>query len=189
VKDRPAIVLICRDDDARGVLVREIGTRYGTDYDCRFTASETDFDAVLHELQDAGATVALVIAALGSGDEDGVRLAASARSLHPTARRAVAVPWGHFDRARSVFDAVGSGAIDFHLLRPRHPRDEEFHRNLTEGLEEWAAGRSAGFEPVQIIGPRWSDRLLRLRRRRRAPPGRHRARGSPTPRRGDPLDT
>lgn len=160
---RPAIVVVCLDQDARRSLAREIGTRYGTDYDCRFTGSEAEFDAVLRNLRDAGTTVALVIAALGAGDEDGVRLAASARALHPTARRAVAVPWGDFDRARSVFDAVGSGAIDFHLLRPRHQRDEEFHRNLTEGLEEWASGRSAGFEPVQIIGPRWSARTAELR--------------------------
>lgn len=160
---RPAIVLVCRDHDAHQNLAREIGTRYGTDYRCLFSRSAEAYHEDLRRLHDEGATVALVIAALGEGDEDGLALAASARALHPTARRAVAVPWGDFDRARSVFDAVGSGAIDFHLLRPRHPRDEEFHRNLTEGLEEWAAGRNAGFEPVQIIGARWSARAAELR--------------------------
>lgn len=160
---RPAIVVVCCDAGARRALAREIGNRYAADYECVITSAEPELHAELERLRGAGTDVALVIAAYGAGDEDGIRLAASARKLHPTARRGVAVPWGDFDRARSVFDAVGSGAVDFYVLRPRHRRDEEFHRSLAEGLEEWAAGRSSGFEPVQVIGERWSARTAELR--------------------------
>lgn len=160
---RPAIVVVTCSESARGVLTREIDVRYGTDYECCFPTSATAYEAELRRLRDAGTPVALVLAALGDGDEDGVALASSARTLHPTARRAVAVPWGDFGRAREVFDAVGSGAIDFHLLRPRHLRDEEFHRTFVEGLEDWAFGSSGDFEPVRLVGERWSARSADLR--------------------------
>jgi thioredoxin reductase len=160
---RPAIVVLARDPVVRGLLEREVGGRYGNDYQCLFPASEDEFAADLGRLHDAHAVVALVVAVLGAADEDGPRLAASARRLHPSARRAVAVAWGDFGRAREVFDAVGSGLVDFHLLLPRHERDEEFHRTFTEGLEDWAFGMTGGFEAVRIVGQRWSARSAELR--------------------------
>ena len=51
-----------------------------------------------------------------------------------------------------MFDALGSGNIDLYLLRPEQPRDEEFHRAITESLEDWALTRGGGFEAVRIIG-------------------------------------
>ena len=41
--------------------------------------------------------------------------------------------------------------------------DEEFHRSITEFLREWSSGRGGGFEPVQLIGERWSARSQELR--------------------------
>ena len=41
--------------------------------------------------------------------------------------------------------------------------DEEFHRSVTEFLREWSSGRGGGFEPVRVIGERWSARSQELR--------------------------
>lgn len=161
--DRPVIVVLCREPRAREVLVREISTRYGTDYSCLFPRDPGEFRSELDRLRAQGAVVALVVAALGPGDEDGIELTASARATHPTARRAVAPRWGDFSRAREVFAALGTGQVDFFVLLPRHERDEEFHRTFTEGLEDWTFGMSGGFEPVRIIGERWSARSAELR--------------------------
>ncbi len=160
---RPAIVAACCAEDTRAVMEREIAGRYGTDYDCHFPVGPEEYATTLKGLKDDGVVVALVVVAFGDGDEDGIELAAASRALHPMARRAVAVRWGDFGRAREVFAAIGSGAIDLHLLRPTHPRDEEFHRTFTEALEDWAFGLSGGFEAVRIIGDRWSARSAELR--------------------------
>jgi thioredoxin reductase (NADPH) len=160
---RPAIVVLCRQAQAHEVLTREISSRYGQAYRCLFPRTAEEFAAELARLRQEQAQVALVVAALGEGDEDVVALASSARTLHPTARRAIAPAWGDFARAREVFAAVGSGQVDLHLLRPRHERDEEFHRTFTEALEDWAFGMSGGFEAVRMIGQRWSARCAELR--------------------------
>lgn len=159
----PAVVVVVRDPRLRAPLVREFTVRYGADYDCRFPETPEALDAELRALRADGTPVALVFAVLGDGDPDGVALAASARRLHPTARRVIGVAWGDFARTREVFGAMADGAVDLFLLLPRHRRDEEFHRGVTESLEDWAFGMAGPFEAVRVIGDRWSPRTADLR--------------------------
>jgi thioredoxin reductase (NADPH) len=49
------------------------------------------------------------------------------------------------------------------VIRPVQAPDEEFHRSITEFLREWASQHGGGFEPVQVIGERWSARSQELR--------------------------
>ena len=56
------------------------------------------------------------------------------------------------------------GELDRWILRPGCFADEEFHRSITELLEDWsAAARPPCYEAVQIIGERWSQRGVELR--------------------------
>jgi len=165
VRPRPVIVLLCQNDAAREGLATAVADRYEPDYRCLFRRTVEEYEADLRALADEHAAVALVIVALGQGDEHGVSLAAAARALHPRARRAVAVAWGDFAYFREMFDAVTTGAVDFTVIRPRHERDEDFHGALTDALHEWSAGDPGDFEAVRIIGERWSARTAWLRDR------------------------
>ena len=85
-----------------------------------------------------------------------------------------AVRWGDWQSVRSIFNAVTVGTIDHWVERPVQTPDEEFHRSITEFLREWSSGRGGGFEPVQLIGERWSARSQELRdlfARHRVPAG------------------
>jgi len=73
-----------------------------------------------------------------------------------------------------VFDAVALGKIDRWVTAPVQAPAEEFHRSITEFLREWDSGRGGGFEPVRVIGQRWSARSQELRdlfSRHRVPAG------------------
>jgi thioredoxin reductase (NADPH) len=86
------------------------------------------------------------------------------------------VGWGDWDAVRSVFDAVAMGSLDHWVNRPVAAPAEEFHRSITEFLREWGTQRPGGFEPVQVIGQRWSARSQELRdlfSRHRIPAGFH----------------
>ena len=67
------------------------------------------------------------------------------------------------------------GTVDHWVWRPVQAPDEEFHRSVTEFLREWSSQRGGGgFEPVQVIGQRWSARSQELRdlfSRHRVPAG------------------
>ena len=169
-----AIVIVSREPGAREILHRELSKRYGADYQVLACGRPAELAAWMRDLRAAGLPVALVIGGVGGQDRDGIEVLAAVRATDPTALRVAAVGWGDWDSVRAVFGAVTAGTVDHWVTRPVQAPDEEFHRSVTEFLREWASGRGGGFEPVQVIGERWSARSQELRdlfARHRVPAG------------------
>ena len=169
-----AIVIVCREPGTREILSRELSKRYGADYQIVACGRPAELAAWMRDLGTAGLPVALAIGGVGAQDPDGIEVLAAVRRTDPTALRVAAVGWGDWDSVRSVFDAVTAGTVDHWVTLPVQAPDEEFHRSVTEFLREWNSGRGGGFEPVQVIGERWSARSQELRdlfSRHRVPAG------------------
>src|SRR5689334_431010 len=149
------VVIVSRDPGAREILYRELSKRYGGDYQIVVCASPAELGACMRDLQAAGLQVALVIGGVGAQDPDGIEVLARVRTIDPAALRVAAVGWGDWQSVRSVFGAVTVGTLDHWVTGPVQAPAEEFHRAITEFLREWGSQRSAGFEPVQVIGERW----------------------------------
>ena len=158
-----AIVIVSREPGAREILHRELSKRYGADYQILACDRPAELAPWMRDLRTAGLPVALVIGGVGGRDRDGIEVLSAIRAIDPTALRVAAVRWGDWPSVRSVFDAVAVGTIDHWVERPVQAPDEEFHRSITEFLREWSSGRGGGFEPVQLIGERWSARSQELR--------------------------
>jgi thioredoxin reductase (NADPH) len=173
-ESQAAIVVVSREPDAREVLRRELSKRYGSDYQIVVCGRPAELEPWMRDLAAAGLPVALVIGGVGAQDPDGVEVLAAVRAIDPTALRVAAVRWGDWEAMRSAFDAVTVGTIDRWVTRPVQTPAEEFHRSITEFLREWDSQRGGDFEPVQVIGERWSARFQELRdlfARHRVPAG------------------
>jgi len=157
------MVIVCRDPAAREILHRELSKRYGADYQILACGRPAELAAWMRDLRAAGLPVALVIGGVGGQDRDGIEVLSAIRAIDPTALRVAAVSWGDWQSLRSVFSAVTVGTVDHWVNRPVQAPDEEFHRSITELLREWASQRGGGFEPVRVIGQRWSARSQELR--------------------------
>ena len=170
-----AIVAVSREPGAREILRRELSKRYGADYQIVICGRPAELAAWMRDLRKAGLPVALVIGGVGGQDRDGIEVLAAIRRIDPTAVRVAAVRWGDWESVRSVFGAVTAGTVDHWVTCPVQAPDEEFHRAITEFLREWNSQRGGGgFEPVQVIGQRWSARSQELRdlfSRHRVPAG------------------
>jgi len=160
---RAAIVIVGRHPGAREILHREMSKRYGADYQLVVCSRPAELAARMRDLLAAGLPVALVIGGVGAQDPDGIDVLSAVRSIAPTALRVAAVGWGDWQSVRSVFDAVALGTVDHWVIGPATAPAEEFHRAITEFLREWASQRGGGFEPVRVIGKRWSPRSQELR--------------------------
>ena len=169
-----AIVIVSRDPGTREILHRELSKRYGSDYQIMVCGRPGELAPWMRDLRAAGLPVALVIGGVGGQDRDGIEVLAAVRAIDPAALRVAAVGWGDWQSVRPVFDAVTVGTVDHWVNRPAQAPDEEFHRSITEFLREWGSQRGGGFEPVRVIGPRWSARSQELRdlfARHRVPAG------------------
>jgi thioredoxin reductase len=158
-----AIVIVSREPGAREILHRELSKRYGADYQIVTCDRPAELAPWMRDLRTAGLPVAQVIGGVGGQDRDGIEVLSAIRAIDPTALRVAAVRWGDWPSVRSVFDAVTVGTVDHWVWRPVQAPDEEFHRSITEFLREWGSQRGGGFEPVRVIGERWSARSQELR--------------------------
>jgi thioredoxin reductase len=157
------IVIVSRDAGTREVLHRELSKRYGADYQLIACARPAELAAWMRDLRAAGLPVALVIGGVGGQDRDGIEVLGAVRAIDPRILRVAAISWGDWASARSVFDALTVGTLDHWVHSPVQSPAEEFHRSITDFLLEWGSGRPGGFEPVQVIGQRWSARSQELR--------------------------
>ena len=53
--------------------------------------------------------------------------------------------------------------VDYYLNKPTISPDEQFHRVISEFLDEWAKVHRPGFVAVRIVGRSWSLRSHELR--------------------------
>ena len=88
----------------------------------------------------------------------------SGRCNAPASQTCPGASVGDFASRQGLVDAFARGELDRWILKPGCFADEEFHRSITELLEDWAAAaRPPCYEAVQIIGEQWSQRGVELR--------------------------
>ena len=157
------------DDDEQSLecVRRELRSRYGSDYRVVCERSADSALQALEDMRDRGDAVALVIAAQWMDGIRGVELLAKVGRLHPLAKRALLIDWGAWgDRptAEAILAGIARRHMDYYVMRPRRPPDEQFHRTVSEFLQEWARTRSqpsAG--EVAVVAKRPSRRGHELR--------------------------
>jgi thioredoxin reductase len=157
---RAALVVLSRDDEARARVSRELDRRYGCDY---AVVSGDRPEAAATALHPLDLPVAALLGGLGDADPDGLDVLRALHRDHPGAMVVAVVRWGDFETARPIFEALTMGQLDRWIYAPEVVGDEEFHRALTEVLDEWTARQGGGFEAVRMVGHRWSERAQHLR--------------------------
>jgi thioredoxin reductase (NADPH) len=162
-------MLLAVDDHSQDLetIQQELLKRYGADYDVLAEHSATSALQRLEELRAAGARVAILLAALEMGAITGISYLERAHALHPHAKRVLllshSVRWGDRTASQPIVTAIALGQIDRYTTKPGASPDEQFHRVITELLQEWQRPGQGQREMVTIVGARTGDRSYELR--------------------------
>ena len=156
-----ALVVLARDAGVRTATARELDRRYGCDYRVVSGADPAEVGARLSAAGDP--RVAVLLGGLGDADPDGLDVLRACHAGHPGAVAVALVRWGDFGTARPIFEAITVGQLDRWVYAPQGRADEEFHRSVTEVLDEWSSRQDGGFEAVRIVGDRWDPHAQHLR--------------------------
>jgi thioredoxin reductase (NADPH) len=159
----PVLLLATTDPTSREVLGSELRRRYGADYEVVVSADYAHARAILEGLRRWERPVAMIMGYYGPHDREGLDFLRRAYALQPAAKRAVAVTWGDFASAPTVFSAIGHGHAELVVIRPERARDEEFHGTVTDALDDWHLAQGVGFEAVRMIGEQRDERTHSLR--------------------------
>ena len=153
------------DDDGEALahIGRVLLSRYGTDYEVVCDRDATAAGHRLEQLRAGGRMVAVVLADQWLDGRTGIELLASVRSLHPLAKRGLLVSRGDWSVREPVVRAIALGQIDGFLPKPARTPDEQFHRLVTEFLDEWHRAQAPPFVAVRLIGEQRHARCAELR--------------------------
>src|SRR5215213_832326 len=161
----PEPVLLAVDDDpnALGRIEHELRQRYVSYYRVACEDSPEAGMRTLRELRAAGEDVAVVLADQWMPGMTGVEFLTHTRQLYPGAKRALLFERGNRTTREPILQGMALGQIDYYVPKPERAPDEEFHRCLTQFLDEWAREHRPASVAVQIVGDPWAARSHELR--------------------------
>ncbi len=147
-------------------LERELTRRYGWHYRVICEASPRSASTLLRAIRDQGSEVAIVLAAQWMDEMEGVELLARAGQLHPHAKRGLLIEWGGWGdppTAEAIFGAMARRHMDYYVMKPLQPSDEQFHRTIAEFLQEWSRAQAPVASEITLVARQWSQRGHELR--------------------------
>ncbi len=166
----PVLFLVDQDSEARGRIAAALVRRFGADYQIRAAGSEAEGLAVLGELANDGARVAMVAADLAlTRAEGGLGFLERAQTLHPNACRVLLVAMDRhgtripFDSLASLRRATSLNRIDLWVVKGGFTPEEWLYLRVQEGLSTWARLHGLHHEVMRIVGEQWSPHSHELR--------------------------
>src|SRR5918998_666101 len=159
----PVLLAVDEDVASRGRIEGELRKRYGEDYRVVCEASVEGALRRLREFRAAGEEVAVVLADQWMSGMRGTEFLARVGHDFPTAKRALLISQGDSTVREAVLRSAALGRIDYYVTKPTRSPDEQFHRVISEFLDEWTKAHRPGFVAIRIVGRRWSPRSHELR--------------------------
>jgi len=160
---KPVIVVVDDEEASRRALTEELESRYGGHYQIVSAASPDLGLARLEELRADGSPVPLVLADQWMPGMTGTQFLARVKQVISTARRGLLISWGDRSAVAPILEAAALGWLEFYVPKPAWSPDEQFHRVVTESLEEWWREQGGRFEAVTVIGEQVAARTHEIR--------------------------
>jgi thioredoxin reductase (NADPH) len=155
-------VLLAVDDDAQVLraVERDLRREYGNQFRVmRADSGEAALDA-LRQLKLRNDPVALMLVDQRMPKMTGVEFIEQASVLFPEAKRALLTAYADTEAA---IGAINRARVDYYLMKPWDPPEENFYPILNDLLDDWQASFHPPFEGIRVIGHRWSPRAIEVK--------------------------
>jgi thioredoxin reductase (NADPH) len=161
--NKPVLLIVEDNPEDLERIERELRKRYGEDYRVVCESSTEAGMRRLRECEATGEDVALVLADQWVSRMTGAEFLARTRNVYPTAKRALLVSQGDPTIREPLLRSTALGQIDYYVGKPWRSPDEQFHRVVTEFLDEWTSVHRPGFVALRVVGEPWSARSHEIR--------------------------
>src|SRR3954463_2891419 len=150
---RPAIVVVDDEPAVLAAVARDLRRGFGERYRIIRSASGEEALDVLRELVRRGEQVALLIADQRMPGLSGTDYLVRAREVVPTAKRVLLTAYADTEAA---IEAINQVSLDYYLLKPWDPPEEQLFPVVEDLLTGWEAGAALESGGVRLIGHRFS---------------------------------
>jgi thioredoxin reductase (NADPH) len=150
---RPAIVVVDDEPAVLAAVARDLRRAFGERYRIVRGASGEEALGLLRELVGRGDQVALLVADQRMPGLAGTDYLVAARQLVPGAKRVLLTAYA--DTAAAI-QAINEVALDYYLLKPWDPPEEQLYPVVEDLLTTWESGAALDAGGVRLIGHRFS---------------------------------
>jgi len=157
---RPVILVVDDEPAVLAAVARDLRRGSGERYRVVRAGSGEEALEALRELVRRGEQVALLVADQRMSGLSGTEYLVRAREIAPTAKRVLLTAYAD---AEAAIHAINEVSLDYYLLKPWDPPEEEFFPIVEDLLSAWEAGAALESRGVRLIGHRFSRETHDLR--------------------------
>jgi thioredoxin reductase (NADPH) len=150
---RPSIVAVDDEPAVLAAVARDLRRGFGERYRILRADSGAKALELLTELRTRGDQVALLIADQRMPGMPGTEYLVQARTIVPDAKRVLLTAYADTEAAISAINEV---ALDYYLLKPWDPPEEQLFPVVEDLVTTWEAGAALEAGGVRVIGHRFS---------------------------------
>jgi thioredoxin reductase (NADPH) len=150
---RPAIVAVDDEPAVLAAVARDLRRGFGERYRILRADAGPKALELLAELRTRGDQVAMLIADQRMPGMPGTDYLVQARTIVPDAKRVLLTAYADTEAAIAAINEV---ALDYYLLKPWDPPEEQLFPVVEDLLSTWEAGAALEAGGVRIIGHRFS---------------------------------
>src|SRR5215217_2632284 len=157
---RPAIVAVDDEPAVLAAVARDLRRGFGDRYRILRATSGAEALDLLKQIRARGEQVALLVADQRMPGLSGTDYLVQARAIVPEAKRVLLTAYADTEAAISAINDV---ALDYYLLKPWDPPEEQLYPVLEDLLTTWESGAALEAGGVRLVGHRFSKHSHDLR--------------------------
>lgn len=150
---KPAILTVDDDPEVLQAVARDLRRQYGDRFRILRADSGKAALEALQQLKLRNETAALFLTDQRMPQMSGVEFTEQAAELYPDAKRVLLTAYADTEAA---IRAINSAKLDYYLLKPWDPPEEQLYPILDDLLDDWLAVYQPPFEGIRVVGDRWS---------------------------------
>jgi thioredoxin reductase (NADPH) len=157
---RPAILAVDDEPAVLAAVARDLRRGFGERFRVLRSSSGAEALEILRELHARGDQVAMLIADQRMPGMPGTQYLVEARKIVPDAKRVLLTAYADTEAA---IQAINEVALDYYLLKPWDPPEEQLYPVVEDLLTTWESGAALEAGGVRIVGHRFSRESHDLR--------------------------
>ncbi len=149
----PVIIVVDDEQVVLNAVERDLRAKYGRDYriaKANSGAAALDFLTKLQQRNEIGA---LFLTDQRMPEMTGLQFLEAARKIFPEAKRVLLTAYAD---SQVAIDSINSLQLDYYLMKPWDPPEDNLYPVITDLLEDWKAGATLPFEGIRVAGALWS---------------------------------
>lgn len=152
---RATILAVDDDPQVSRAIVRDLRSRYGSQYRVVRATSGEEALGTLAELTLRDRPVALLVSDQRMPGMTGIELMSRVRETSPDTRLLLLTAYADTDVAIRAINDIG---LDYYMFKPWDPPESSLYPVVDDLLSAWRQSHPDGEESVRVVGHLWSDR-------------------------------